>query len=165
MLLPPTVSGRTKNLPLPPGSHLLSPICNQICSWCHFFSFFSCSQQTWVLQHHEENWSRWVESVVQWNKILHVNEQKDSCVMIFSGGEWRFRGWLISFNSSSCHLFTIPWRCWKAVFHSYSLASLLPSCMPAGGTGRNVPKLIKVLHMYVTASPLHKQTWLHVSGL
>jgi len=92
------------------------------------FSFFSCSQQTRVLQHHEENWSRWVESVVQWHKILHVNEQKDSCVMIFSGGEWRFRGWLISFNSSSCHLFTIPWRCWKAVFHSYSWSSTLPSC-------------------------------------
>jgi hypothetical protein len=29
--------------------------------------------------------------------------------------------------------------------------------MPAGGTGRNAPKLIKVLHMYVKASPLHKQ--------
>jgi hypothetical protein len=81
-----------------------------------------------ILQHHEEKWSRWVESVVQWHKILHVNEQKDACVMIFSRGEWRFRGWLISFNSSSAHLFMMPWRCWKAVFHSYSLSSTLPSC-------------------------------------
>jgi hypothetical protein len=105
------------------------------------YDVFSCSQQTRILQHREENWSRWVESVVQSHKILHVNEQKDSsvmifsrgewkdsCVMIFSRGEWRFRGWLISFNSSSCHLFMIPWRCWKAVFHSYSLSSTLPSC-------------------------------------